>query len=386
MSLDEQTELFQLAAFGSIDGIGRRTLRKVLRYRSERGWSWQDLWVPNPEMIAFLSLSTKQVESIKKTQYEQVSTAIIQGGKNHELRLIGTEDEEYPPLLKEADDPPPVLYVKGAKLDWLEAQHIPIAIVGTRNMTAYGRTATEKITVELVNLGAVIVSGLMYGVDTVAHLSAVRSEGTSVAVLGYGFDHCYPPEHKPILDELLHRGATFISEYPPWKIAKKGNFPARNSIVAGMSAAVVVTEAAAKSGSMITAQFAVEEGRAVCAVPGPITNPYCEGTKWLINEGATLVSSGAEVLEQIYRPCMANRYRVATMSCAQPERRLSDCFQLSSIAEKVRTVLLQGPADLEGIAITSGVVDQKELLSALTELELLALITCVNGRWSLVSF
>ena len=295
------TDLLELSLYGCVDGIGRRTLRKVVEYRSARGWSWRELWVPSEEVVQYLSLSAKSIAAIQSADSVHWRTTILSALEQGRFRLIGTEDTEYPPLLKEADDPPPVLFVKGAVMVW-SASSIPIAIVGTRNMTAYGRSVTEKVVTELVQLGCVIISGLMYGVDTTAHLSAVSSEGKTVAVLGYGFDHCYPPEHQSNLDTLLKKGATFVSEYPPWKIAKRGNFPARNSIVAGMSAAVVVTEAAAKSGSMITAQCALDDGRAVCAVPGPITNPYCEGTKWLINEGATLVTSGNDVLEQIYAP------------------------------------------------------------------------------------
>lgn len=383
MTEDDQTVLFQLALFGCVDGIGRRTLRKVLTYRKERRWSWHDLWVPSQEVIAFLSLSTKQIQSIQKDHIEQLTDALLKGMRKHQLRLIGTESEEYPPLLKESDDPPPVLFVKGAVMHWSD-EMVPIAIVGTRNITAYGRAVTEKIASELVDLGVMIVSGLMYGVDSVAHLAALGAGGDTIAVLGYGFDHCYPEEHQPVLDELLAKGATFISEYPPWKIAKKGNFPARNSIVAGMSAAVVVTEAAAKSGSMITAQFAVDDGRAVCAVPGPITNPYCEGTKWLINEGATLVSSGVEVLEQIYRPTRTNhtltvKNEKASKQTTQINKRRASA---SPIGQQILDFLAQSPADLESIQLAIG-IEQQTLLVELTSLEMTALIQRDGSYWSL---
>lgn len=298
MSPPDQSSLVLLAAFGCVEGIGRRTLRKLEKIRNEYGFDVQDLWVPTADIITKLSLTTKQIESIQKNDSDHINDSIQQALINDGVRLIGTESEEYPPLLRESDDPPPVLFVKGHSMEWGNGQ-IPVAVVGTRDMSAYGRVVTEKIATELADLGAVVVSGLMYGVDTAAHLSAIRTGGQTVAVLGYGFNHCYPAEHQPVFDSLLASGATYISEYPPWKKARKGNFPARNSIVAGMSAAVVVTEAAARSGSLITAQFALDEGRVVCAVPGPITNPYCEGTKWLINEGATLVSSGLEILEEI---------------------------------------------------------------------------------------
>ncbi|MBP7875576.1 DNA-processing protein DprA [Candidatus Woesebacteria bacterium] len=383
MSSEYQTSIYQLAIFGCIDGIGRRTLEKVLKYRNERGWSWQDLWVPTADVITFLSLSIKQVKSIQNTSKEHIDSSLSKGIANNYVRLIGPENEEYPPLLKETENPPVVLYVRGATLDWRELG-TPIAIVGARNMTAYGRGATEKITSELVDRTVVIVSGLMYGVDSAAHLTAVRCGGKTIAVLGYGFDHCYPEEHRPVLEELLGHGATFISEYPPWKAAKKGNFPARNSIVAGMSAAVVVTEAALKSGSMITVQFAVDEGRSVCAVPGPITNPYCEGTKWLINEGATLVSSGDEVLDQIYSS-VPHQKGLHAMKKAGSDRSLghSRHSQASPLGQKILACLSIAPAEIETIERETE-IEQQQLLIEITSLELLSLIERNGNLWTLL--
>jgi DNA processing protein len=374
MAESDQTTLWQLAIFGCVDGIGRRTLRKALKYRTEQRLNWCDLWVPTPAVCTFLSLTTKQIESIQKSDKEQFSNFLAATVTKHKLRLIGAECAEYPPLLKESDDPPPVLFVKGAQMQWSPG-NIPIAIVGTRNITAYGRLVTEKIASELADLGCIIVSGLMYGVDSVAHLTTVGTGGITIAVLGYGFDHCYPEEHQPVMDELLAKGATLISEYPPWKIAKKGNFPARNSIVAGMSAAVVVTEAAKKSGSMITAQCAVDEGRAVCAVPGPITNPYCEGTKWLINEGATLVSSGTEVLEQIYRPTM-----VSTKLFSSPKQRQIPS-NVSAIGQHILHALMIQSQTFDELA-NSLELNSTTLLAELSQLELSGLLINEAGRLS----
>lgn len=288
------------------------------------------------------------------------------------VRLIGTESSEYPPLLRESDDPPPVLFVKGAPLIWEEGT-VPVAIVGTRDVTPYGKLVTEKLTTELSDLGAVIVSGLMYGVDTIAHDAALRAGGRTVAVLGYGFDHCYPSEHQPVFDSLLSKGATYISEYPPWRKARKGNFPARNSIVAGMSAAVVVTEAAARSGSLITAQFALDEGRIVCAVPGPITNPYCEGTKWLINEGATLVSSGVEVLEQIGGVGVASRARGGTEQFGA----------LSELGTRIVETLSAGPLSIDQLSAELA-VEPSLLAGEVSLLEINAVVSTISNRVTLL--
>lgn len=372
--------LVSLAAFGCVDRVGRRTLRKVAKLYGSQSWNSRDLWVPTERIIQFLSLTTKQIESIQKTNSEQIIDAMESSLARDGVRLIGTESDEYPPFLRESDDPPPVLFVKGSQMIWEEGA-LPVAIVGTRDVTPYGKLVTEKLTTELSDLGAVIVSGLMYGVDTTAHEAAIRAGGTTIAVLGYGFDHCYPSEHQHVFDSLLSNGATFISEYPPWRKARKGNFPARNSIVAGMSAAVVVTEAAARSGSLITAQFALDEGRVVCAVPGPITNPYCDGTKWLINEGATLVSSGEEVLQQIYQPILngeAKRSHHETTVVFKQKN--ADLSLLSELARHILKVIHDSPADIDALQVCTG-ASQSALLVELTTLELQRAVSKDGTVW-----
>jgi DNA processing protein len=190
-------------------------------------------------------------------------------------------------------DHPPLLFVKG-NLALLQTQMV--AVVGTRNITNYGQAVTSKITRELIEAGITICSGFMYGVDACAHRTAITNHGKTVAVLGYGFDHLFPAHFHSFFDEMLETGNTFVTEYAPFVQPTQGTFPQRNRIIAGLSLGVVVTEAAGKSGSHITAEAAVEYDRSVYAVPGPITNPYTEGTKALINLGALCISSGQEVL------------------------------------------------------------------------------------------
>lgn len=372
-----QTVLRELALLGCIEGIGRRTLRKIQQLQESRIPDWASFWVPTPAVIEFLSLSNKQVESIKTAKKEHFVKLFADSETRCQFRLIGTESAEYPPLLKEVDGAPPFLYVLGPTMEW-QAPAIPVALVGTRKVTAYGSMVTERLTLELVDLEAVIVSGLMYGVDSIAHLTASRAGGKTIAVLGYGFEHCYPPEHQPVFDELLKHGATFISEYPPWKTARKGNFPARNSIVAGMSAAVVVTEAAIKSGSMITAQYAVDEGRTVCAVPGPITNPYCEGTKWLINEGAVLVSSGTDVLDQLYQPATSRHQKTAAKALGSTLARTRPVIPLSSSGACILELLERQPLTIDDLLRQLPIAPQ-EIASEISLLEMSGLVLSEAG-------
>ncbi|KKQ08100.1 MAG: protecting protein DprA protein, partial [Candidatus Pacebacteria bacterium GW2011_GWF1_36_5] len=147
--------------------------------------------------------------------------------------------------------------------------------------------------------GRVVVSGFMYGVDLAAAQIALKNGGQTIAVLGFGFDHCFPSSQKKIMQEFLERGAIFLSEFAPETLAKASNFVTRNRIVAGLSKATLVIEAAKRSGSHITANYANDYGRIVMAVPGPITNPFSEGTKVLISQGATLVNNASDVLKGI---------------------------------------------------------------------------------------
>lgn len=202
-----------------------------------------------------------------------------------------------PPLLLEIPDPPIVLYVKG---ELPQLSQPAIAIVGTRNVTDYGKGVTEKLTRELVAAGYTIVSGFMYGVDTVAHTTALRAGGKTIAVLGYGLGvPFFPRTHERFARDVIASGSCLLTEFPPWQIAAPQNFPKRNRIVSGLSLGVVVTEAAPKSGSLITAKLAIDQGRDVFAVPGPVGSVYSEGTKELVNLGAKLVTNVHDILEEI---------------------------------------------------------------------------------------
>ena len=193
-------------------------------------------------------------------------------------------------------DPPSALFVKGK----LPPQSLPlIAVVGTRKVTDYGREVTTLLTKQLVAAGFGIVSGFMYGVDAIAHQTAIEAGGITIGVLGFGFDHMFPKSHIRLANEVLNHNGCLLTEFPSWQPPLPQNFPLRNRIVSGMSVGVLVTEAASKSGSLITARLAAEQGREVFAVPGPITSEFCNGTKNLINLGAKLVTNVDDILEEL---------------------------------------------------------------------------------------
>lgn len=283
------------AACAGIDGLGRKAFERILLFKLHHELTWSETWQAMINNRQELYLTPKQFLSLTKFTQMYTPASYFDWLLLREIKVLTIEDKEYPLLLQEIEDKPFVLFTKGA---W-KWNKIPIAVVGTRQVSSYGKMVTNKIVGELVPAGATIISGFMYGVDTLAHQSALANKGHTVGVLGYGFDHCFPRSHAELFSLYLDQGMTFVTEFPPHVRAYSGNFPVRNRIVAGMSLATIVTEAAAESGSLITARLALDYNRLVCAVPAAITNPHFAGTKYLINEGAKLISSGQEVLEDL---------------------------------------------------------------------------------------
>ncbi|MCG0274602.1 MAG: DNA-processing protein DprA [Thermosediminibacteraceae bacterium] len=231
------------------------------------------------------------LESRKKVNpFEEIKKAAELGAK-----IITFEDKEYPRLLIEIYDPPPVLYALG-EVSVLNQESI--AIVGTRKPTSYGRKIAEQMAEELAEFNINVVSGLARGIDSYAHRGALKAGGPTTAVLGCGIDIVYPPENYEIMKEIIKAGCV-VTSFPIGTRPLSSNFPARNRIISGISRGTVVVEAAEKSGSLITADFALEQGREVFAVPGSIFSPYSRGTHKLIKQGAKLVENVNDILEEL---------------------------------------------------------------------------------------
>jgi DNA processing protein len=207
---------------------------------------------------------------------------------------VGLTDPGYPAALKHTADPPVVLYVRGS----LEEIEPAVAIVGTRSPTPYGRETARGMARSLSAMGVTVVSGLARGIDTAAHTGALEGETNTVAVLGTGIDVPYPAENGALASRIAQRGAV-VTEYPPGTPPDPGNFPRRNRIISGLSAGVVVVEAAMRSGALITARFAGEQGRILMAVPGLTTNARTLGPHHLIRQGAVLVRDADDVVAEI---------------------------------------------------------------------------------------
>ena len=266
----------------------------------------------------------------------------------------------YPPLLAELHDPPARLYLRGGPPEILA--RTSVAIVGARSCSPYGAQVARELARELAASGVVVVSGLARGVDGEAHRGALAGRGLTVAVLGCGIDHDYPKAHADLARRVCESGLV-VSEYPPGVEPSPWRFPARNRIVAGLARATVVVEARRRSGALITADFALELGRDVFAVPGEITSGLSEGTNDLIRQGAIPLLAAADVLEALG---------------IEPEPPAAPPTGLAPEVEDVWGALRAGAMTLDEISRTTG-VGAAEVAVALTELELAGLVAGADG-------
>lgn len=276
--------------FNFVKGIGSVRMRALLdAFDGDLKAAWE---APVSKLEA-VGLSSRIIENLIKVRgqidLEQVWERMVRAG----ISTLTWEDETYPRMLREIDQPPPILYQKG---EILPEDETAVAIVGTRRVTAYGRGVTEDLAAYLARNRVTVVSGLARGVDAIAHRSALRAGGRTIAVLGSGVDRIYPPEHQQLAAEIVESGAV-VSDYPPGTAPESNNFPPRNRIISGLSLAVVVVEASDSSGALITASFAADQNRDVLAVPGNITSPNSRGTNLLIQNGARPLLKPEDVME-----------------------------------------------------------------------------------------
>lgn len=292
-----------LLALVSLDGVGSRTVFKILDVCRKRHLSRTEFWANRHHIWQEMQLKEKTIESIKKFKKEHNLLDNLSKLEASGLSLVTFEEPAYPPLLSTIEDLPVVLFVKSqveiGSSAWKNSFAKTISIVGTRRITSYGQLVINRLVPDLIGADKVIVSGFMYGVDLIAAQTALNHQGQTIAVLGFGLNHCFPSSQKIIMQDFLERGAIFLSEFMPYTEPRAANFVTRNRIVAGLSKATIVIEAAKRSGSHITAGYANNYSRLVMAVPGPITNPFSEGTKELINQGAILINNAQDVLKEI---------------------------------------------------------------------------------------
>ncbi|OGW37782.1 MAG: DNA protecting protein DprA [Nitrospirae bacterium RBG_13_39_12] len=246
-------------------------------------------------LIAVDGIGINRAKNIKEfSSWNEIENKIKSLEKNC-IKAVGFDESLYPELLRETGDAPVVLYIKG---DIHPQDRYSIAIVGSRKPTHYGTSVAENISEELASMGFTIVSGMARGIDALSHKGALRAGCRTLAVLGSGLDVPYPPENKGLMDKISNSGCV-ISEFPPGTPPDKENFPRRNRLISGLSLGTLVIEATSDSGSLITAKYALEQGREVFAVPGNITSPTSEGTNELIKKGAILTRKAEDIVREL---------------------------------------------------------------------------------------
>jgi DNA processing protein len=278
--------------------------------------------------------------------------------KERGAHAVGITDPGYPQALKHTADPPFVLYVRGS----LEEIEPAVAIVGTRSPTPYGRETAMGMARSLSAMGVTVVSGLARGIDTAAHIGALEGETNTVAVLGTGIDVPYPAENEKLASRIAERGAV-VTEYPPGTPPDPGNFPRRNRVISGLSAGVVVVEAARRSGALITARFAGEQGRILMAVPGLVTNARSLGPHHLIRQGAVLVRDADDVVTEI---------------APQVKRMLGGAETEEHVRDEVLDLIGGSPLSIEEIARELD-LDVIETTKKISLLELRGMVRRIEG-------
>lgn len=256
----------------------------------------KNIWnATKEELLKIEGIGEETTKQILKEEYRKGLEKYEIYMKQNNIELIHIYDKYYPEKLKTIYDKPIVLYIKGNKSILNE---FSLAIIGCRDHTKYGEIVAKNISYQISKNNIVTISGLARGIDSIAHKETLKAKGKTIAVIGSGVDNIYPEENKELAKEIIKNGGAIISEYVIGTKTQKMNFPARNRIISGMSNGVVVIEAKKKSGTMITVDFALEQGKEVFAIPGNILSQNSEGTNELIKQGAKLVTNIEDILEE----------------------------------------------------------------------------------------
>src|SRR5208337_221165 len=292
ISSNNDADLKFLLALSSIDNIGHATTARLLSaFHSPEAIFEAGL----SDLAAVAGISSAKAKKIKEfDRWDRVERE-IEKAKNNNIRIITLFDKEYPESFRHLDNAPAFLYLKGSLI---EEDRFALAIVGSRIMSEYGSKIAADLSYQLAMSGLTIVSGMARGIDTVSHAAALKAGGRSIAVLGCGLDICYPSENKGLMNALSASGCV-LSEFPLGTRPVRENFPRRNRLISGLSLGVLVVEATARSGSLITAGLALDQGKEIFAVPGNITSSNSDGTNGLIRRGAKPVQSATDILEEL---------------------------------------------------------------------------------------
>ena len=365
-------ELLHWFCLKNVPGIGNHLFKRLIDRFNLPEVVFQ---ASRKELLEVEGISKRQSAAILNYKVPQSIKAELDQANQKGYNIITLADSSYPPLLREIPDPPPFLYVSGS----LDGSPKNIAVVGSRNPTAYGISATQKLCADLCAYDINIVSGMAVGIDTAAHQGALAGKGKTVAVLGSGFNRIYPSQNLRLFQRISAEGAV-ISEFALNAEPEAHHFPIRNRIISGMSMGTVVVEATRKSGSLITARLAADQNREVFAVPGSIQSFKSTGTHALIKQGAKLVENAQDVIEELVaymdRPDLPEdrvQNHTARRPASLPPEELAVYNNLSPYPEHIDTIIRK-------THIESG-----KLLSLLLQLELKGMVQQLPGKYFALS-
>lgn len=363
------TEKEAWIAFSAFPLIGPARFSLLRKYFGSGKKAWK---APIKEYRE-IGFSSELAEKFENFRREFDLSLYLNELEKHKISVLTLTDKSYPERLKKIDDAPYVLYVrkstKGGKStkSIKSMAEVAVAVVGTRKMTSYGKEVTERLVTGLVDAGVTIVSGLALGIDAVAHKTALDAGGYTIGVLGGGLDEIYPPRNKQLAEVMLKSGrGAIVSEFPLEYPSMPQNFPTRNRIVSGLSLGVLVIEGAEKSGTLLTASSAAAQGRDVFAVPGPITSPMSKAPNFLIRNGAKLVESAKDILEEL-----------------KIESRIAKHESSKILPETKEEKRILGVLETEGLDIDTIIRESRlstdKAMSALTTMELKGLVKNAGG-------
>ncbi|MFN2144693.1 MAG: DNA-processing protein DprA [Anaerolineales bacterium] len=341
-----------------VPGIGAARSETLVDYFGSPRAAWE----ASPTEIAALNLPKNVFDAFLKVRAEIDLDAFLAEMVEKRIAILTTADEGYPQRLKSIEYPPPVIYMLG---EVLPKDEWAVAIVGTRKFTHYGREVAEEMAAFLARNGVTVVSGLARGVDSIAHRASLDAGGRTIAVLGSGVDQIYPPENSGMAEEIILQGAV-ISDYPPGTPPDGLNFPPRNRIISGLSLATVVVEAGERSGAAITANYALEQGREVFAVPGNIYSPQSKGTNRLIRNGAHPLTSPEDLLEAL------------NLSMVTEQQNVRMVLPGNAVEAAIFDVLSHEPVHVDQIGIQAG-LPIEQISSTLALMELKGMVRQVGG-------
>jgi DNA processing protein len=370
-------DLTAWVALKSVEGVGNVAYRNLL---AAFGSPDRVFEATLPQLEQTAGLNHKTARNIKDFRGLQRARAEIDRAAREGVSIVTVKDPAYPDRLRRIYDYPPLLYIKGT----LTPEDIPVAVVGSRNASPYGRFVTERLCRELALRGVTVVSGLARGIDTCAHRGALAGRGRTIAVMGCGIDVIYPLDNRKLHGEIVSNGAV-VTEFPFGTEPDRPHFPARNRIISGMSLGVLIVEAGEKSGSLITARCALEQGREVFAVPGSIDLPGSRGTNSLLRQGAKLVECVEDILEEIlpqleHPPAVP--HRAASGPVSLPAAHAPQAAGREALTEKESRLLgfiTEKPLDADTIINRSGLA-AAEVLAILLSLELKGHVLQLPGK------